>query len=149
MTTLTVAPLVSRSQSQLDRLFRRSPAGPIPQGDTAGIALIAPGTPLSTILVRLVHLVAWQGKVFDPATGTLRNKITPFGIRAIAAQVYKEASWVDGQECIVLDYSKTSLLAHWIRDEIREVAPGQYLGVVFWGRVRLINFALRVPAHRS
>ena len=149
MTTLTVAPLARRSQSQLDGLFRRSPAGPIPQGDTAGIALIAPGTLLAPILTRFIHLVAWQGKVFDPATGTLRNKITPFGIRAIAAQVYKEASWVDGQECIVLDYSQTSLVARWIRDEIREVAPGQYLGVVFWGRTRLIHFALRTPPHRG
>ena len=28
----------------------------------------------------------------------------------------------------MLDYSDTSLLAHWIRDEIREVGPGTYLG---------------------
>ena len=27
---------------------------------------------------------------------------------------------MDGKECIVLDYSETSLLAHWIRDEIRD-----------------------------
>jgi hypothetical protein len=149
MTTLTAAPLVRRSQAQLDGLFRRSAAGPIPQGDTAGLAIIAPGTPLSTVLARAVHRVAWQGKVFDPTAGTLRNKITPFGIRAISAQVYKDASWVDGRECIVLDYSKTSLLAHWIRDEIREVAPGQYLGVVFLGRVKVLNFALRTPVRRG
>jgi hypothetical protein len=149
MTTLTAAPLVRRSQAHLDGLFRRSPAGPIPQGDTAGIAIIAPGTPLSTMLARFVHLVAWQGKVFDPTSGTLRNKITPFGIRAIPAQVYKATSWVDGRECIVLDYSKSWLVARWIRDEIREVAPGQYLGVVFVGRVKVLNFALRLPARRG
>jgi hypothetical protein len=28
---------------------------------------------------------------------------------------------MDGKECIVLDHSDTSLLAHWIRDEIRAV----------------------------
>jgi hypothetical protein len=149
MTTLTAAPLVRRSQAHLDGLFRRSPAGPIPEGDTAGLAIIAPGTPLSSPLARFVHLVAWQGKVFDPTTGTLRNKITPFGIRAIPARVYKDVSWVDGRECIVLDYSKSWLVARGIRDEIREVAPGQYLGVVFLGRVKVLNFALRMPARRG
>ena len=29
---------------------------------------------------------------------------------------------MDQKECIVLDYSETSLLAHWVRDEIREVS---------------------------
>jgi hypothetical protein len=56
---------------------------------------------------------------------------------------------VDGRECIVLDYSKSWLVARWIRDEIREVAPGQYLGVVFVGRVKVLNFALRLPARRG
>jgi len=42
----------------------------------------------------------------------------------------------------VLDYSDTSLLAHWIRDEIREIAPNLYLGKVYWGKHRLIDFAI-------
>jgi len=29
-----------------------------------------------------------------------------------------------------------------IRDEIREVAPGLYLGVVFWDRLKILNFSL-------
>ena len=72
----------------------------------------------------------------------LRNKILPFGINAIIARVYKEASWLDGKECIVLDYSDTSLVAQWIRDEIREISSGVYLGKVYWGRQRLIDFVL-------
>jgi hypothetical protein len=72
--------------------------------------------------------------------GELLNKIFPFGIRAI-----KALSWVDNKECIVLDYSKTSLLARVIRDEIREVSPGLYLGVIFWGKKKTINFALEMP----
>jgi hypothetical protein len=40
----------------------------------------------------------------------------------------------------------TSLIAHWVRDEIREVAPGLYLGFLFWDHDRLLNFALRVAA---
>ena len=53
------------------------------------------------------------------------------------AKVYKEASWFDGKETIVLDYSKTSFVARKVRDEIREVAPGLYLGLVFWEREKV------------
>ena len=58
------------------------------------------------------------------------------------AKVYKEASWFDGKETIVLDYSKTSLVAHWVRDEIREVAPRTYLGLVYWEKHKILHFAL-------
>src|SRR5438105_941760 len=56
-----------------------------------------------------------------------------------------------GRSCIVLDYSHTSLVAPWIRDEIREVSPGVYLGIVFWGKEKpgahkLIHFALKFQA---
>ena len=58
----------------------------------------------------------------------LKNKILPFGIAAIVARVYKGESWFDRKECIVLDYSQTSLVAGWIRDEIRMIEPSFYLG---------------------
>lgn len=139
---LDVEQLLHMSQGQLDDLFRASPAGPIPEGDADGTAILAPDTPLSDIAARLIHLFAWQGKVFDPATGTLRNKILPVGEKAIVAQVFLGESWFDGRECVVLDYSRTSLVAHWIRDEIRLIAPNLYLGLVFWERERIFDFAL-------
>ena len=80
--------------------------------------------------------------MFDSEKGVLRNKILPFGLNAVIAKVYKGDSWLDGKECIVLDYSDTSLLAQWIRDEIREIQPDMYLGKVYWGKQRLIDFAL-------
>ena len=72
----------------------------------------------------------------------MRNKILPFGLNAIIAKIYKAESWLDGKECIVLDHSDTSLVAHWIRDEIREIDTGVYLGKVYWSDKRLIDFAL-------
>ena len=81
--------------------------------------------------------------MFDAKTGQLKNRIGPFGLNAIIAKVYKAASWLDGKECIVLDYSQTSLVAHWIRDEIRLIGPGLYLGKVYWDKARLIDFALK------
>lgn len=138
-----VETLLGMSQAELDGLFRSSPAGDVPAGEAEGTAIIAPGTEVSDLIAKFVHIFAWKGKVFDAATGTLRNIILPNSEKAIIAQVYKQASWLDGADCIVLDYSKTSLVAHWVRDEIRLVAPGTYLGIVFWERDRLINFALQ------
>ncbi len=134
------------SAVQLDDIFRESPAGEIPRGEGRGVAIIAPGTNISDDIARFVNLFTWKGKVFDPETGTLRNKILPLGHHAIVAKVYKDKSWFDEKECIVLDYSETSLLAKWIRDEIREVTPGIFLGIVFWGKTKLIHFALQFPA---
>jgi hypothetical protein len=133
------------SKEQLDDIFRASAAGEIPRGEGKGTAIIAAGTRVSDEIARFVHLFTWKGKVFDPVKGELRNKILPLGHKAIVAKVYKDKSWFDQKECIVLDYSKTSLLAKWIRDEIREVAPGIYLGIVFWGKKKLIHFALEFP----
>jgi hypothetical protein len=56
--------------------------------------------------------------------------------------VYKSESLFDKKECIVLDYSKTSLLAKHIRDEIRQIAPGCYLGLVYWDTKKTIHFYL-------
>jgi hypothetical protein len=28
---------------------------------------------------------------------------------------------------------------HWIRDQIREIGPGMYLGKVYWGKQRLVD----------
>ncbi len=133
------------SSDQLDEIFRNSAAGEIPVGEGRGVAIIAPGTSISDEIARFVNLFTWKGKVFDPTTGTLRNKILPLGHRAIVAKVYKDKSWFDQKECIALDYSETSLLAKWIRDEIREVAPNIYLGIVYWGKTKLIHFALQFP----
>lgn len=142
MTVLDADAMLAMSQAELDALFRASPAGDIPVGEADGKVLIAPGTDVSPLIARFLHIFAWKGKVFDPATGTLKNIILPIGEKAVIAKVYKQASWFDGQECIVLDYSHTSLIAHWVRDEIRLVSPGTYLGIVFWERDKLINFTL-------
>ena len=140
------AQFLHMSDEQLDDLFRKSLAGEIPEGEAEGTAIIKPGSDISDDIARFIHLFTWKGKVFDPATGTLKNKILPLGHKAIVAKVYQGESWFDQKPCIVLDYSKTSLLAKWIRDEIREVAPRIYLGIVYWGKKKLIHFALKFPA---
>jgi hypothetical protein len=134
------------SQVQLDDLFKRSQPGPIPDGQAKGTAIIAPGTVFSKDIAEFISLFSWEGKTFDSAHGVLSNRILGFGLNAIIAEVYKDKSWLDGQECIVLDYSKTSIVAHWIRDEIRLIDPNIYLGKVYWDKSRLIDFCLEFPS---
>lgn len=135
--------LLAMSQAQLDSLFTSSAPGDIPNGEANGTAIVAPGTKYTQEIATLINHFGWQGKNFDAARGVLRNRILPFGLNAIVATIYKGNSWLDGKECIVLDYSETSLVAHWIRDEIRQIGPGMYLGVVYWDKTRLIDFALQ------
>jgi hypothetical protein len=139
----TPTKLMTMTQEQLDDLFKGAAAGDIPDGEAKGTAIIAPGTRYSDEIAEIVSHFAWQGKTFHAAKGFLKNKILPFGLEAIVAKIYKAPSWLDGKECIVLDYSDTSLIAHWIRDEIRTIGPKLYLGKVYWGKKRLIDFCLQ------
>jgi hypothetical protein len=137
--------MLHMKREELDDLFRSSPSGPIPKGQARGTVISHPGTEFAEIAAKLVHLIAWQGKVFDPEKGELLNEISPLHLDRIRAKVYNGESWFDGKDCIVLDYSKTSLVAHWIRDEMREVSPGVYLGIVYWQKTRILNFSLEFP----
>jgi hypothetical protein len=134
--------LLKMSQQELDAMFGAHDAGPIPDGEAKGTAIIAPGTSISEAIAEFINIFAWQGKVFDAKAGLLRNHILAIGLKAIIARVYKGPSLLDGKECIVLDYSETSLVASHVRDEIRMIEPGFYLGKVYWDKGRLIDFSL-------
>jgi len=142
----TVSTWLNKDRSELDVIYRGAAAGKLPSGETRGTAIVA-GSFLSRWYARFARLFAWQGKVFDlfpphRENGILINKISPFSLSFIVAKVYRDASWMDGNETIVIDYSTTSFFAKKIRDEIREVEPGVYLGKVWWGRTRILDFAL-------
>src|SRR3954471_19726118 len=47
--------LLAMSQTQLDDLFRASPAGDIPNGPAAGTAIIAPGTKYSHFIAEVIN----------------------------------------------------------------------------------------------
>jgi len=140
---VTLGDLTTMSLTELDDLFRQSPLGEIPDGDAQGTAIVAPGTELEGPILWFARWLAWRGKVFDRPRATLLNKVGPFGFHLIRARVYIAPSWFDGKPTIVLDYSKTSFVAGKVRDEIREVSPGTYLGIVFYGAQKTINFVLQ------
>lgn len=137
---------LSLPRDELDKVYKKAKAGTIPQGDTQGTAIWAGGL-FPGLFSGLARLLAWQGKVFDLfapgfTSGVVVNKVSPLGLNLIVAKAYRDKSWLDGKETIVIDYGTTSLLARPIRDEIREVAPGLYLGKVWWGKRRILDFAL-------
>ncbi len=137
---------LNKSREELDEIYRNASPGEIPRGDTRGTAILT-GSLFSRMVAAFARLFAWQGKVFDifcpdGDAGILVNKITPFSLTFIIAKVYRDSSWLDGKETIVIDYSSTSFFAKVIRDEIREIEPGVYLGKVWWGKKRILDFAL-------
>ena len=135
--------LLEKTDSELDAMFSQAEPGPIPNGKAEGTAIVANGTKFSNIIARIINHFGWQGKTFDAKHGTLRNRITAFGLNAIVAEVYVDKSLFDGKPCIVLDYSKTSFVARMVRDEVRLVGPGLYLGVVWLWRRRVGWFTIR------
>jgi hypothetical protein len=142
---LTSRDLVAMSPAELDALFRRAPAGPVPEGDSQGTVLFATGNPAGEALAAAARLLLWQGKVVS-RDGMVVNKVTPFGLHAVRGVVGRGPSWVDGKGCLVIDYSSTSVVARGVRDEIRMAAPGLYLGVAWLARRRVGAFALRFEA---
>lgn len=118
--------LVGLSGPQLDQLYRQSGPGRVPAGKVRGRALY-PDTRFGAARSRAAKAV-WQGKVFrDDSTAVNRF----FGLRMIEGRVYPGASWLDGNASMILDYQGTSRVYGSYRDEIREVAPNVYLGLMY------------------
>ena len=135
------------AQVQLDKIFSDSPVGEVPRGRFRGTFIVAPGTVLTKTAAELIRLLVWQGKVFDTVRARVNNCVLPFGFESVPAKIYKAASWFDGRECVVLDYSETSFVARWVRDEIRQVSLGVYLGKAYFAGMRMPDFILeRSPA---
>jgi hypothetical protein len=137
MTTTKTTPPLELSPAKLDELFAGSPAGDIPVGRGRGTAVFFAGRRAAKPFAALARVLFWQGKVFRPESHDLKNLLTPFSIPGIRAEVYSGESWYDGRPCVVLDYSKSSKIAGRIRDEIRQVGPNEYVGMVFMGARRL------------
>ena len=126
--TLNLHRLTSLPAGQLELLFSNSAAGSIPRGESNGKAMFFPGTKLGACLSWLGNRL-WKGKIVDQSGHGLINKI--LGLKLISALVYRGTSWSDGKPSIIIDYLHTSLVAFFIRDEIRSVAPDLYLGKAY------------------
>jgi hypothetical protein len=125
---LTVDQLLAMTPAQIESIYRQGMAVAIPPGRVRGTALLAPGTRRARLVSRGARLM-WQGKVFEPGETTAVNRF--FGVRAVRGQLYEGPSWLDGRPSLILDYSQTSRIYADNRDEIRQVAPGLFLGLMY------------------
>lgn len=150
----------SRSSGlELDDLARSSPpelkalyeGGTVPDslarldGDLVGRMLAVRGVGRGAALRAIASLArspgfAWAGKSFqavDRETGTGINRVRLAGRHRLFPFRTLFGPWViDGRPCVVLDYDDADNpgLIRSIHDEVREVAPGLYLGPACWKR---------------
>lgn len=145
---LCLEQLAAMSWCDLEQLYRQASPGTIPAGYTRGRAIYCPGAALTPARSKMSQAM-WHGKHFCAEDSTLINQWC-FG-RAVRACVCYGDSWLDGQPSIVMDYRGVSHVV-WsnVRDEIREVAPGVYLGLMYYckkGEPRMkIFFALEATS---
>lgn len=211
LATLTPAQLATLNQEELDQLYGRLTAGPIPDGPYAGDLFFPRGEDMAPRLERILGGLEgriaseklqlaekagrslWKGKVFFRDQRLLRNQIEDFKplealigdpgaletidvpregwlkyIRPTTsvwllfpAKLYCGQSLLDGRrESIIIDYAYNDDLPGFqarpdalagrdglqVRDEIRMVRPGLYLGRAYLHKVFLLNFVLHDPA---
>jgi hypothetical protein len=126
----------------LDELYQTVPQGKPLIGNYEGFLIFFPGRLMSPLLRALGYLV-WQGKVFAGDGQSLINLVTLFRMKRVPAKVYTAASWLDGKPATIFDYSQSSVIARFVRDEMREIAPGLYLGQAYFGKRRVFRFVLK------
>lgn len=123
-------------------LFAEASVDQPPKGDTYGCVIgVEILSKFESRLAAMAMNKLWTGKKFNDDGTELVNKIPalkPIGKDETAtAKVYRTQSMVDGRDIYVLDYSESEQnfpvekhLIRMVRDEIREISPGIYLGPV-------------------
>lgn len=195
---LTPEILKKLDQEQVDQIYARLTAGPIPDGAFEGGLFFPKGisgdrrlteiiggfkgvvTEIKATKLEVVGKTLWKGKVFYRNERLLRNriedlsllkpliqgdlntipKITVNGKDAwllFPAKLYCGQSLLDSRrESIIIDYAYSDELPGYrerpdflasrhgllVRDEIRMVRPGFYLGRAYIGKIFLLNFTL-------
>ena len=196
---ITPKNLEGATQEQVDQIYARLTAGPIPDGPYHGQVFFPKGSSgraraaeiigggLKGLVVhlktaKLEHLAeaVWKGKVFYRTQRVLRNRINDLAILKpligpdtnsiqklefdgedtwllFPAKLYCGQSLLDGRrESLIIDYAFTDDLPGYrekpdalagrdglaIRDEIRMIRPGLYLGRAYLKKVFVLNFTL-------
>lgn len=194
---ITPENLAALDQEQIDQIYARLTAGPIPDGAFDGTALFPKGTSGKRRVAEIVGGIAgfaanlkgmqlekvaefmWKGKVFYRDQRILRNRIEDLSLLKelgvvegepkkwevngkqtwllFPAKLYCGQSLLDARrESIIIDYFFTDEIEGYqerpdflagrrgirVRDEIRMVRPGFYLGRAYVDKMFLLNFTL-------
>lgn len=124
---LTSHDLARLDADQLDALFAMGSASKWPVGFVRGRILLRVDGKMPRVRAGLQGL-AWKGKVFQD-DGTFINQWV--GFRAIASRIEIGPSWRDERPRLVLTYSPGTPIFGNDRDELREIAPGMWLGRIY------------------
>jgi hypothetical protein len=108
-----------------ESLFREGVFDGGPVGPTRGTVLYADDALFPRLKARLQGTM-WKGKVFH-GDGTFTNRWVG-GVRAGTVGTAVEPSWLDGQPTLAARYSPSALVFRNVRDELRQVGPGVWLG---------------------
>ncbi|MCK5860950.1 MAG: SDR family oxidoreductase [Candidatus Hydrogenedentes bacterium] len=138
----TLDDLTRLSKPELEKLFTNGDTENMPSGFTAGLGIAFPGTFLGRILGKYVRATSWKGKYFEADRKQIRNILSPFSIKAARGELRIDDGILDGKPSIVVDYTNTIAFGLPIRDEIRKIADGLYLGRAFQGSKPTVFFAL-------
>lgn len=123
----TLASLKKVSECELTRLFEQAPPGPIPIGYARGEVLLMTDAKLPRLRARLAS-TAWKGKHFEE-NGEYVNQWP--GFTALRGKAELGVSGYDGKPCLLFEYPPDTPLFGNTFDEVREIAPGLYLGRLY------------------
>jgi hypothetical protein len=119
--------LMRMKECELVQIYRNGIPRIPPCGYFPGTVIFKPGTAITAPTSQFMKAVAWQGK-YIPGNGTMVNKM--FGMPSIKAAIGSGESWLDGGPSAIFDYQNTSFVWSQYRDELREVSPGVWLGIM-------------------
>jgi hypothetical protein len=125
---LTMHDLKRMSPCELEALFRHAEIGTPFVGTARGRLLYSTDERHPHLKVWRSN-AAWKGKVAEPDGHFVNRWIG--GIQAIESQYVIGASWVDGKPAVIMEYAPGTRLFANTHDELREVAPGLYLGPLY------------------
>lgn len=143
---LTLDDLSALNVDELDALYR---AGTLPaslkalNGTPKGRMLAIRGLDKTFLFAPIsafskLSVFPWDGKSFKASNDTAGEGINRINLLArmdwFRFKTRIEPSVIDGKDCIYLDYEQPGnpfFIAR-IRDELREVAPGLFLGPALW-----------------
>ena len=128
-TTLNIDSLGKMSASQLEELYRNGKVFEPRDGYLKGRAFPKPDKLGHQLRSEAIGLV-WKGKNIYTKEAIMLNQVGKK--QKVAASISKEESWLDGKPSVIFDYASGPKWAQKARDEVREIAPGLYLGIMYF-----------------
>jgi hypothetical protein len=115
-------------REELEALFRGASVGAPLDGTYKGLLVYLVDERLNAFKLRMAE-ATWRGKAACAETGYFGNRFAA-DVRWNESYYEIGPSWIDGKPAICMEYTKRALLFWNMHDEVREIAPGLYLGPV-------------------